>query len=103
MLRLLGKRPPPDGVFGYNDLVAAGALRACIEKGVRVPQDIAIVGFGNHHLTDLLLVPLTTVDQNTARIGEGAAQLMLEQLREEAPRKVLIAPKLVVRASSLRG
>src|SRR5262249_50631822 len=63
MQRLLKLSVPPDGVFGYNDPVAAGAIKAALEAGVRVPEDVAIIGAGNVHYSDLLRVPLSTVDQ----------------------------------------
>ncbi|MGH9672749.1 MAG: LacI family DNA-binding transcriptional regulator, partial [Bryobacteraceae bacterium] len=70
MRRLLALDTPPDGVFCYNDPVAAGAIKAVLESGLRVPEDIAIVGAGNVHYSDLLRVPLSTVDQSSTLIGE---------------------------------
>jgi LacI family transcriptional regulator len=105
MQRLLERKPRPDGVFCYNDLVAAGALRACFENRLRVPKDVAIIGCGNHCLTDLLQVSLSTVDQHTARIGLEAARLMLEKFTENAPAKsqrILIPPTIVIRESTRR-
>jgi LacI family transcriptional regulator len=106
MLQLLRKKPMPDGVFCYNDPVAIGAMRAISEAGLRVPEDIAIVGAGNVHYSDFLAVPLTTVDQGTSEIGKRAANLLLESIdskRALRPRKVLIVPKLVVRQSTRRS
>ena len=103
MIKLLRKKPAPDGVFCYNDPVAIGAIRAISEAGLRVPEDIAIVGAGNVHYSDFLAVPLTTVDQGTFEIGKSAANLLLEHIaskRSLRPRKVLIVPRLVVRQSS---
>jgi len=106
MLKLLRKGPAPDGVFCYNDPVAIGAMRAISESGLRVPEDIAVVGAGNVHYSDFLAVPLTTVDQGTSEIGKRAANLLLERIaskRPLRPRKVLIVPRLVVRQSTRRG
>jgi LacI family transcriptional regulator len=106
MLKLLRKEPVPDGVFCYNDPVAVGAMRAISESGLRVPEDIAVVGAGNVHYSDFLAVPLTTVDQGTSEIGKRAANLLLERIaskRSLRPRKVLIVPKLVVRKSTSRS
>lgn len=106
MLKLLRKKPVPDGVFCYNDPVAIGAMRAISEAGLRVPEDIAVVGAGNVHYSDFLAVPLTTVDQGTHEIGKRAANLLLERIaskRSLRPRKVLIVPKLVVRQSTRRS
>ena len=63
MQRLLRLPEPPDGVFCYNDPSAAGAIKAVLEAGLSVPRDVAIVGAGNVHYSDLLRVPLSTVDQ----------------------------------------
>jgi LacI family transcriptional regulator len=105
MLRLLGPRPIIDGVFCYNDPVAIGAIKAIREAGLRVPDDIAVVGAGNVHYSDLLAVPLTTIDQGTRQMGAQAAELLLERIgqsRPVRPRKILIPPKLVERESTRR-
>lgn len=105
MRRLLALDPPPDGVFCYNDPVAAGAMKAALEAGLRVPEDLAVVGAGNVHYSDLLRVPLSTVDQSSSQIGEHAAELLLdlvESKRPRRPRTILLAPKLVVRDSTNR-
>ena len=103
MQMLLRTNPVPDGVFCYNDPVAIGAMKAISEAGLNVPQDIAIVGAGNVHYSDVLAVPLTTVDQGTSLIGTKAAQLLMQQIgakRKIAPKKILITPRLVIRRST---
>jgi len=103
MGKLLRLRPLPDGVFCYNDPVAIGAMKAILEAGLQIPEDISVVGAGNVHYSDLLAVPLTTVDQGTRQLGTRAAELLLEQIESKAafrPRKVLIEPKLVIRQST---
>jgi LacI family transcriptional regulator len=105
MLRLLRLRPLPDAVFCYNDPVAIGAMKAILEAGLKMPQDISVVGAGNVHNSDVLAVPLTTVDQGTCRMGVLAAELLLERIaskRSLRPRKVLITPRLVERLSTQR-
>jgi LacI family transcriptional regulator len=105
MRRLLSLRPIPDGVFCYNDRVAIGAIKAILEAGLRVPHDISVVGAGNVHYSDLLAVPLTTVDQGTCQMGVRAAELLLERIglkRLLRPKKILIPPKLVERESTRR-
>jgi LacI family transcriptional regulator len=105
MRELLRRRPRPDGVFCFNDPVAAGAMKAILESGLRVPEDIAIIGVGNVHYSDLLRVPLSTVDQSSAAIGETAAELLtqcIEAKTPRPPRRILLPPRLVVRQSSLR-
>ena len=105
MRKLLEATPRPDGVFCYNDPVAIGAIKAICEARLRVPDDIAVVGAGNVHYSDVLAVPLTTVDQNTETIGKQAAELLLEQInanQKTRVRRVLVTPKLVVRQSTQR-
>src|SRR5436305_7171287 len=105
MLKLLATNDPPDGVFCYNDPVAAGAIRAVLDAGLKVPGDVAIVGAGNVHYSDLLRVPLSTIDQSSSLIGETAADLLVECMEAKTPRAsrhLLIAPRLIVRESSRR-
>ena len=105
MEKLLRAKPAPDGVFCYNDPVAIGAMKAIFEAGLNVPNDIAVVGAGNVRYSDMLAIPLTTVDQGPVEIGRRAAELLLEQIESKnkfRPKKVLITPKLVVRQSTQR-
>lgn len=105
MRKLLQTEPIPDGVFCYNDPVAIGAIKAICDSGLRVPDDIAVVGAGNVHYSDVLAVPLTTVDQGTHEIGKGAAELLIEQIESKTvlrSRTILIEPKLVARQSTNR-
>jgi LacI family transcriptional regulator len=97
MRRLLRVRPMVDGVFCFNDPVA--------DAGLKVPRDISVVGAGNVHYSDVLAVPLTTIDQSTYQIGARAAELLLERIgmkRPLRPKKILIPPKLVERESTRR-
>lgn len=106
MKHLLGLDPQPDGVFCFNDPTAAGAMKAIFEAGLRVPQDIALVGAGNVAYAELLRVPLSSVDQGSKALGDHAARLALKRIGNPAsqqPRSVIIPPGLVVRESSRRG
>jgi len=105
MKKLLAKKRRPDGVFCFNDPVAAGAMRAILEAGLSVPKDIAVIGAGNMHYGDMFRVPLSTVDQGTAVIGEEVARLLLAGMtagKPPPPRQILLPPRLIVRASSRR-
>jgi len=106
MQTLLQEKPIPDGVFCYNDPVAIGAMKAIQEAGLNVPHDIKVVGAGNVRYSEMLGVPLTTVDQGVVEIGTRAAQILLERIEAKTksrPTTVLITPKLVVRESSANG
>lgn len=103
MRKLLSLSPQPDAVFCYNDPTAMGALDAIIEHGLRVPEDIAIVGCGNVRYAAFLRVPLTSVDQQSEEIGDRAARLALTQIEAKGaarPKTVLLEPSLVVRQSA---
>ncbi|WP_263409958.1 LacI family DNA-binding transcriptional regulator [Terriglobus tenax] len=100
--KLLKLNPRPDAIFCYNDLTAVGAIEAVLEAGLRVPEDIAIVGCGNFRYAQYLRVPLTSVDQSTEQIGRTAGEEVIRLLDdpESASRSTLIEPHLRVRESS---
>ena len=103
MKRVLDVRPKVDAVFAANDPSAIGAMKAIWEAGLRVPDDIAVVGVGDIALGDLLRVPLTTVGWSRTDQGRHAAELMLNSLDEDndaEPQRVIIPPRLIVRESS---
>lgn len=105
MNQLLSLKPRPDGVFAFNDPMAIGAIHAILDAGLRVPEDIAVIGSGNLHYDTELRVPLSSIDQQTEEIGERTARLTLSLLESKTrPRNktVIIPPRLVVRASTER-
>jgi LacI family transcriptional regulator len=105
MRQLLELDPLPDGVFCYNDPAAMGAMNAILDAGLRIPEDIAIIGCGNVHYGASLRVPLSSIDQQSAAIGEQAAKLALKLMaakRSPRPKQILLEPRLVVRASTQR-
>jgi LacI family transcriptional regulator len=103
--RLLATELRPDGIFCFNDPSALGAMRAILDAGLRIPQDIAVIGCGNLSYSDFLRVPLSSVDQGSENIGKPAAELALKIARKKdasRPKSELITPRLVIRASSQR-
>jgi LacI family transcriptional regulator len=105
MRGLLELKPHPDGVFCYNDPTALGAMKAVLDAGLRVPDDVAIVGCGNVAYADFLRIPLTSVDQHSEEIGQRAAKLALNVLESPPKRmeRIVLTPKLVERASTRRS
>jgi LacI family transcriptional regulator, galactose operon repressor len=102
MQRLLKLSPEVTAVFAVNDPAAIGALKAAWEAGVRVPEDITIVGAGDIAHGDMLRVPLTTVSWSRRDLGTTAAKLILDQLEGHPAgpvERVIIPPKLIVRSS----
>jgi LacI family transcriptional regulator len=105
MQRLLQLKPCPDGVVCYNDPVATGAIKAILQAGLNVPHDLAVIGAGNVHYSDLLRVPLSTMDQSSILIGQTAASLLVNSIESKVdipPQRILLPPRLVVRESSQR-
>ena len=103
MRQLLILDPRPDGLFCFNDPLAMGAMNYALDHGVRIPQDLAVVGCGNLHYDDSLRVPLSSIDQHSRRIGEEAARIALRILNSKAPPKpetVEMQPELIVREST---
>ena len=101
--RLLALDPRPDGIFGYNDPTAAGAMKAILEAGLQIPRDIKVIGVGNVHYSDLLRVPLSTIDQSSTSIGQQAADILIKAItskRRRSTRTVIIEPILIPREST---
>jgi LacI family transcriptional regulator len=106
MNKLLRLKHKPDAVFCASDSIAIGALDAAVQAGYQVPQEIGIIGVGNHRYAEYLRVPLSTVDQERSVIGEKAANLLLSLIRQTNNgdhQLILIEPKLVVRESTQRS
>ena len=102
MQQLLALAERPDAVFCYNDMTAIGAIAATIAAGLRVPEDIAIIGCGNMPYNDYLRIPLSSIDHGTAELGRIAGELALDlsSTPEQPPKSILVPPSLVVRAST---
>lgn len=100
--RLLAQRRPFTAVVAANDVNAIGAIAALEDAGLRVPDDVGVVGYDNTSLAGLRHVGLTTVDQPRAQMGRLAVDLVLQRLREgrTTPVRLLLHPSLVVRRST---
>jgi len=92
----------PTAIFAANDLSCVGALSAAAAAGVRVPEELSLVGFDNSHLARLRALWLTSVDGTAYAMGQQAARMLLARIaRPDAPREVtLLPPRLEVRGSS---
>jgi len=105
MRELLSLKPRPDGLFCFNDPLAMGAMNYALDQGLRIPEDIAVIGCGNLHYDDALSVPLSSINQHSRRIGQEAARIALAILNSKMPPKVesvVLQPELIVRRSTQR-
>jgi LacI family transcriptional regulator len=105
MRQLLSLKPRPDAVFCFNDPLAMGVMNYALDQGIRIPEDIAVIGCGNLHYDDSLRVPLSSIDQHSRQIGEEAARIALGILNSKIPPKpqtIVLQPELIVRRSTER-
>ncbi|MBS1489280.1 MAG: LacI family DNA-binding transcriptional regulator [Bacteroidetes bacterium] len=105
--KLLALPNPPDAIFANNDPMAMGAMMAIKDKGLKIPNDIAVVGFSNWFFGELLEPSLTTVDQPGFEMGQEAARLLIKQIESKDKDHLqhetkILKTKLVVRHSSLK-
>jgi len=102
MAELLERLPDTQAVVCVSDLSAFGALTECQRRGIAVPDQVAIAGFGDYEIAAVCVPSLTTVNPFPQRIGLEAAKLILDALdnKLDAPATIRIAPELMVRTSS---
>lgn len=103
MEKLLALNPRPDAVFCYNDPAAIGAMNAILGAGLRIPEDIAVVGSGNIRYAESLRVPLSSVDVPRTSLGEQVGELALKLTTPQKDlrnQKIIIQPKLIIRDST---
>lgn len=103
MARLLDLTSRPDAIFAANDLMAIGAMMACKARGLRVPEDIAVMGFDDIPTDQIVSPALTTVSQFQSNLGWKSAELLFERIKGNAPamgRNVEMPFEIVVRESA---
>jgi DNA-binding LacI/PurR family transcriptional regulator len=105
LMAYLDRPERPEAVFACNDYVSFQVVQAAEGLGVRIPDDLGIVGFDNVSGADYFGVPLSTVEQQFEEIGATAASLVLERINGQRTRlgRFVISPRLIVRRSSSRG
>jgi LacI family transcriptional regulator len=103
MEHLLALRRPPTAVFAVTDVVAMGAHAAVLERGLRIPDDVAIVGYNDIPLASRLAPPLTTLRVPARDFGRFSAEMLLDQVRSgrSTHRRVVLQPELIVRGSTV--
>jgi LacI family transcriptional regulator len=100
---LLDLPEPVTAIACVNDLTALGVLRGLMRRGIRVPEDVAVVGYDDVEFAAVLATPLTSVRQPRYQIGRAAADLLLDETRRDGThrhRQIQFQPELIVRSSS---
>lgn len=103
---LLEMSNPPDGIFSSSDFAAIGAIQFFKEKNIKIPEEMALVGYSNDFSASVIEPALTSLDQHTIQMGNLAAKHFLKQASTKAedftPQKTLLKPELIIRESSSR-
>lgn len=111
MLQLLKQKERPDAVFSASAYGMLGALQVLKENGIKIPEDVALIGFMNEPFTSYTEPSLSTVDQHSMRMGNAAAQIFLDEVsnskksdptKKFIPQKIVLTPELIIRQSSLK-
>jgi len=94
----------PDSIFCVNDPVAMGAYQRIMEAGLQIPKDIAIVGFSNNKITNMVIPKITTVDQPSFEMGRKAAEILIDLIENPSkkikPKTIVLNTSLIVRSST---
>jgi DNA-binding LacI/PurR family transcriptional regulator len=99
-LDLIDRGKTFDAIFAASDLIAIGAMRALEEKGLRVPEDVSVIGFDDIPAAALSHPPLTTIAQDYARAGELLVDALIGQINGARTEHKMLTPRLVVRRST---
>lgn len=107
MRKLLKLKDKPDAVFSASDYGAMGAMQILKDKGIKIPEEIALAGFSNEPFTSFTDPPLTSVDQRSIVMGNLIAEVFFEQIADKSktniPQTITLKPELILRKSSLKG
>lgn len=103
MNKLLDLPNPPTAVFAFHDYVAIQALRAATDRGLRVPEDVAIAGFDGMYSSLITSPPLTTVKHSVQEIGQQAVEVLLMRMsnNNQSPYQIILPTELVLRQSTI--
>lgn len=102
MADILKREKRPTAIFCVNDVTAVGAVKVAVEAGLKIPEDMAIVGFDDTILASTVIPELTTVSQKSLELGKNAVNVLHKLINNEKVKKVtVIEPELVIRDSTL--
>lgn len=99
-LQIMDEHPDITAFIAFNDLVAIGAASTLLQQGVKIPEDLSVVGFGNILISEHFRVPLTTIRQPKLRLGVSAFDQLVRIMRGEKAESVRLAAEIVVRDST---
>lgn len=101
---LLRAKRKPDAIFAMSDRLALGAMQAIKKYGLKMPEDIGLIGFNNEPITTLLTPSISTIDQPAFEMGKTATRLFIQIINnnEKIPTDVILTPRLIIRQSSNR-
>ncbi len=106
MQLLFDRAVPVDAILSASDFAAVGAMKLCMERGMKIPEEMGFVGFANEPFTQLIEPRLTTVDQRPELMGRTAAKILFEELADQSTTtktKVEVEAQLIIRNSSLKS
>ncbi|WP_196140249.1 LacI family DNA-binding transcriptional regulator [Aliikangiella sp. G2MR2-5] len=98
-LQLLALKQPFDAIFCASDLIAIGVVKALRERGKKIPEEIAVVGYDNIPLSEFIRPTLTTVQQDTKLAGEVLVETLISSIKDEPVDNRMLPAKLIVRES----
>lgn len=98
--RILERRPDVDAVFCASDRMAAGALEVTRRRGLRVPEDLLVMGFDDHRIASLTNPPLSTIHQPIREVGRTAVRTLLSAIADDLPSDHVFPTELIIRSST---
>ena len=105
--QFLAMKNKPDAIFSASDFTALGAIEEIKAHGLKIPEDISVVGFSNEPFTRFMELSITSVDQSPIEMGRIAAQVFLEEAGNDkkikSEKQVVLSPELIIRDSSLKS
>ncbi len=100
---LLHEKKELTAIYTWDDIMAIGAKKAILEYGLKIPDDIALIGHNNIQIVNFLSHPLTTINQNIVEVGKIACELLIQRLNNELPIKpqqIILEPNIIIRQST---
>ena len=98
---MLQEKEKPTAIYAWDDVMAIGVEKAVLNFGLKIPHDIAVVGYNDIEIAAFMSPPLTTVRQKTGEIGEKAFEMLIHKIRNESPvENIVLEPELIIRQTS---